>query len=278
MTVALGVDFETIKQTPAYRGLKKTPDLPSNMLDVTDRLLSLFNRYDISVTFFIVAELTNQHPDLIRRIADEGHEIASHTVSHISLSDCSAQTRKQEIQNSKVTLESTIGQDVMGLRAPTCRISRAAYRDLINAGYRYSSSVMPTIPIPGFYEADHLFDTPTQITTSDGVIIELPLSVSARLSLPISGAWVRMLGRSYFQRNIQRLTERNLPIITYCHPWEFINLWDTPLPFRNRIRTGEWLYETYERLLQQDFDHCTVSELTDRVEMKDSYLQTHDEK
>lgn len=250
MTIVLGIDFESLAQTPAYRDSNST--LRVDLEPPTKRLLDLFGAHDVTATFFVVSDLLEDYPDLLARVADEGHEIASHTQSHESLPELDDSAQERQIAGSKRRLESALGVDVRGVRAPTCRIDDRAYRTIAAAGYEYSSSVMPSVPIPGFYSNEYPFSKPTAVETPAGTVREFPLATHPLLSLPVSGAWIRLLGRRYALGGLRSLVEADVPVFTYSHPWEFVSISDSALPFRLRVRTGPWLFETYERLLDLD--------------------------
>lgn len=271
MVVALGIDFEDITHTPAYRGLQNPGDTSSDLVKDTNTLLELFERRDVSATFFVVADIADTYPNLIQRVAEAGHEIASHTVSHCSLVSVGHETVVEELRRSKAILEDLIGDQVAGFRAPTCQIDDDVYRALTTEGYGYSSSVLPSIPIPGFYTTDYTFSDATTIETSTGELTEIPLSVHPFIRLPLSGAWMRLLGRTYTVRGMRSALDAGQDVVTYSHPWEFESLWGTPLPFRNRFRTGSWLTETYERILNLDAEFCTVGELVERRNPEQTY-------
>lgn len=271
MTIALGIDFEKITHTPAYRSLTGQQELECSIIDVSERLLSLFSQYDVTATFFIVSEIIEEHSELIHQITESGHEVASHTLSHQSLTDIPYEAKASEIKSSKEQIEAISGETVSGFRAPTCRIDDDVYELLMKAEYEYSSTIMPGVPIPGFYSNEYGFDHMTEVNGDENTITEVPLSVGRRLNLPISGAWIRLLGRHYFYRNVKSLVEAGIPVVTYSHPWEFTDLRNSPLPFRCRIRTGEWLFETYERLLQVDAEFTTVSDIVSQRTPKNSY-------
>lgn len=272
MAVALGIDYEDIVHTPAYRNLDDSTDTTIDLQQVTEHLLELFNNAGVSVTFFIVADLAQSHPNLIRQIAAAGHEIASHTVSHCSLTDIDRPTTTDELHRSKAILEDIADMQVAGFRAPTCRINDSAYETLIEEGYCYSSSVMPSLPVPGFYSAEYRFRNRTEIVSPIGSLTEFPLSVHPRIHLPLSGAWMRLLGRNYTLHGMRSTLDTGQHLLTYSHPWEFQSLWETPLPFRNRVRTGSWLAETYRHILQLDAEFCTVGELLDCTSTESRYV------
>lgn len=271
MAIAIGIDFEHIRHTPAYRSLNNPPSIPINIPGVTNDILELLSEYDVTATFFVVSELAIEYPQVVRQIAAEGHEVASHTVTHRSLTNGTMGVLQSEIAESKSQLESITRQAVNGFRAPTCQINDRAYEELIESGYEYSSSVMPSIPIPGFYSNVYDFAEPVVVSSENGQIMELPLSVNPFLKVPMSGAWVRLLGKAYTNKSIQQLLNRDLNVIAYSHPWEFVPLQKTPLPFRNRVRTGEWFSDTFEQLLQFDAEYCRVSDLATQSDFIHSY-------
>jgi len=272
MVVALGIDFEDITHTPAYRSLDDPGDTSVDLHRNTNVLLELFDRHDVSATFFVVADIADTHQGLVERIAAAGHEIASHTVSHCSLTKAKADTVVDELRHSKAILENQTGTNVEGFRAPTCQIDHGVYRALVEEGYEYSSSVMPPLPIPGFYSNEYTFFELTSVTTQRGELIEVPLSVHPLVRFPLSGAWMRLLGRRYTLQGMRSALHTGRNIVTYSHPWEFESLWDSPLPFRNRVRTGSWLTETYEGILELDAEFCTVGELIERTPPTQTYL------
>lgn len=272
MPVVLGVDFEAISQTPAHRSSDST--LGVDLEPPTDRLLDLFDAHGVSATFFVVSELLGEYEELLGRVVDAGHEIASHTRTHASLTALDGTEQTDEISGSKTDLEATLGVDVPGFRAPTCQIDDRAYRTIAAAGYDYSSSVMPGVPIPGFYSTDYAFDGPTTVETPGGSIQEFPLATHPTLRLPLSGAWIRLLGRRYVLGGIESLIEQGVPVFTYSHPWEFVQISDGQLPFRLRVRTGEWLVETYERLLERDAEFCTAGAFSERSQPTPTYHTT----
>lgn len=264
MPIALGIDFEHIAHTPAYRSLDDPAGVDVDLASVTTDLLDLFDAHDVTATFFIVSELAESHPDIIRAIDRRGHEIASHTKRHRSLIELETDELESAISSSKTDLESVVEQPVRGFRAPTCQIDSRAYRCLTDAGYEYSSSVMPSVPIPGFYESDSGLRSPANLDVDGGSIYEFPVAVAPGVRLPVSGAWIRLLGRRYTLAAVRRLSKTGV-VCTYSHPWEFRSI-PRPLPFRCRYRTGNWMWETFDQLLDLDREFVTYSTLCENFE------------
>ena len=278
MPIALGIDFEALTQTPAYRALGESPAIDVPIESITHRLLDLFASHDVTATFFVVSTFAEQHPALVRAINEAGHEIGSHSATHPTLTSVSSETLHAEIRDSKRTIQDLLDGAVSGFRAPTCQINDDVYTALASAGYTYSSSVMPSVSIPGFYADQYDFSGPTAVTTPQGDIVELPLAVCPVVRVPVSGAWIRLLGRRYTLQTLTWLLDRDRPILTYSHPWEFAPLQDTQLPLRNRVRTGDWLFDTYSKILQLDVEFCTVSTLIEGDSIKHSYVLDTPEK
>ena len=111
----------------------------------TMRLLEVLGENQASGTFFILGWVAERHPDLIRRIADAGHEIASHGYGHELLYNLTESEFRADVERSKKLLEDTTGQQVVGYRAPSFSITDWAVSVLQEMGFEYDSSVFPTV-------------------------------------------------------------------------------------------------------------------------------------
>lgn len=258
MSLCLGIDLERFAHTPAYRRHEDPPEVELDIEAVVARLLTLLERSGATATFFVVSEIAVDNPALVERIDEAGHEVASHTHSHRLLTSISKAEKRTEIVDSKEILESVIGGPVRGFRAPACEIDDDCYELLARAGYDYSSSVVPGVPIPGFYDSETDVERPSVVTTDAGRIAELPVAVAPVVQLPVSGAWMRLLGRRYTRAVLKRLARTRFTA-TYSHPWEFVEI-PSEYPLYTHFRTGEWLWETYDSLLSLDCAFETVSE------------------
>ncbi len=83
------------------------------------RLVDFLEEQGRDATFFIVGELAERYPELIRRIGDAGFEIASHSHSHLKMDPANRRACEQDITRSKHVLEDLSGQAVTGYRSPT---------------------------------------------------------------------------------------------------------------------------------------------------------------
>ncbi len=121
--------------------------------DPTDRVheslslvLRLLRAHDVRATFFVVGELAAEYPELVARLADEGHEIGSHGHTHTPLFDLDREAFEREIDRSVAAIEDAIGQRPLGFRAPNFSVGPDtdwAIDVLRERGFDYDSSVFP---------------------------------------------------------------------------------------------------------------------------------------
>lgn len=263
MTIALTIDFEKLSHAKAYRQLGNDPSLELDLVSIVERLLDLLERTNNRVTFYVVADLVDSHAELIRRIHAAGHEIGSHTYSHKLLPGLSEKELKNEIVESKRILESVIDEQIQGFRAPELNHTHDSLRILCSAGYQYDSSAINTIPIPGFYASwDELeTDDPQRLKYYFGSVNEVPLSVNPYCRLPVSGAWIRLLGRRYTDWTLRSLERRNHVPVFYLHPRAFQSISRASgLPRRIYHHSGEWSFDLVESILER-YDSIPVREL-----------------
>jgi polysaccharide deacetylase family protein (PEP-CTERM system associated) len=188
-------------------------------------LLDLFDEKNIKATFFVLGWVAERERELIKRIADLGHEVACHGYKHDLIYN---QTRKkftEETFKSKQILEDITGKAVNGYRAASYSITSKslwAIDVLYEAGFTYDSSIFPIVHdrygIPNAKTIPHKY-----ITESGSEIVEFPLSTVGigNKRLPISGGgYFRIFPFWLTQKGLQRVNKNRNPFIFYMHPWE----------------------------------------------------------
>jgi len=226
---------------------------PSRVERNVDLLLDLFSRLNQRTTFFILGHVAQRHPAMVRRIAGEGHEIASHGTMHDRLHRLTPDTFREDLLASKHLLEDQTGRKVIGYRAPTFSIvPRTAWAIdvLAAAGFEYDASIFPVrhkwygVPSapdrpfivrgPGGAE---LLEVPP-LTWSPGGLLK-PLAKARGGKLPVAGGgYFRLLPLWFMKRGLQQADEQGRPAILYFHPWEFDpDMPRLPLSFTGRLRT-----------------------------------------
>lgn len=228
-------------------------DWPSRVERNTDLLLETFHRQNQRGTFFILGHVAKRHPDLVKRIADAGHEIASHGTNHDRLHRLDAESFREDLLESKHLLEDQTGQPVIGYRAPTFSVvpqTAWAIDVLAEAGFQYDASVfpvkhqwygVPTAPDRPFFiqgpSGNKLLEIPP-LTWSPGGVLK-PMAKSRGGKLPVAGGgYFRLLPLWFMKRGLKQAAEQNRPSILYFHPWEFDpDMPRMPLSFTGRLRT-----------------------------------------
>jgi polysaccharide deacetylase family protein (PEP-CTERM system associated) len=187
-----------------------------------DRVLELLDGHGARGTFFTLGWIAERFPQLVRRIADAGHEVASHGYGHQRASDLTPAAFSADIRLAKAILEDIIGKGVTGYRAPSFSISQSnlwAHDCIADAGYRYSSSVYPV-------KHDHygIPDAPRFPWRLDNGLVEVPITTLNMLgrNWPAGGGgFFRLLPYAVSRWQIARVNaDDKRPAIFYFHPWE----------------------------------------------------------
>jgi polysaccharide deacetylase family protein (PEP-CTERM system associated) len=188
-----------------------------------DLILERLAEAEAKATFFTLGWVARQYPEVVRRIADAGHEIASHGMQHVRVWQQNREEFGEDAGAAKRLLEDTTGVPVVGYRAASWSIdgrSPWAHEILAEAGYRYSSSIYPI-------SHDH-FGVPDAPTVphyvAGGGLLEIPASVVRLMgrNVPASGGgYFRLYPLRFSTWLIDRLqAQGDTPYIFYFHPWE----------------------------------------------------------
>src|SRR3954454_6893631 len=149
MKNALSVDVEDWFQVGAFETVISRDSWESRERRVernTDAVLALFDEAGVKATFFTLGWVAARHPALIRRIAEAGHEIASHGWDHKRVFTLSPEAFRADLRRTRQAIEDACGKTVTGYRAPSFSIDARtpwAHVTLAEEGYAYSSSVAP---------------------------------------------------------------------------------------------------------------------------------------
>jgi peptidoglycan/xylan/chitin deacetylase (PgdA/CDA1 family) len=85
----------------------------------TPKLLALLRERNIKATWFVVGEMARAHPELIRQILAEGHEIGNHTMTHpLNITRLSDDRIRQEVGETAAILENAAGYHSRLFRPP----------------------------------------------------------------------------------------------------------------------------------------------------------------
>jgi polysaccharide deacetylase family protein (PEP-CTERM system associated) len=192
----------------------------------TEVILKLCAEKNIRGTFFILGWIAEKSPQLVKRIAAAGHEIACHGYSHQLIYRQTQEVFRQETFRAKRFLEDTIGKAVTGYRAASFSITRDslwALDTLIDAGFEYDSSVFPIhhdrYGIPGASPEPGRIVAPSKRT-----LVEFPMSAAKffGVQVPVSGGgYFRILPYWVTRAGLKQINEQaGRPFTFYLHPWE----------------------------------------------------------
>lgn len=206
-----------------------------------EQILRLLDEHQASATFFVLGWVARHDPALVRRIAEAGHEVASHGMSHAMVARLGPDAFRAEVDESRALLQDLSGQPVRGYRAPTFSITRAtawALDVLAECGFEYDSSVFPVR-----HDRYGVPDAPTSVHRAvgpgGGRILEIP-PVTLRLlghNLPVGGGgYLRLLPVRVLGCCLATLGARGLPGMVYVHPWEL----DPEQPHLPMGRLARW--------------------------------------
>ena len=196
------------------------------------RFAELFDRHGIKATFFVVGRDLDEDRTGRRLLADlaaAGHELANHSYAHLyDLTRLPPARQSEEIDRAHTAIAACAGAAPVGFRAPGYETSAALIDLLCARGYAYDSSTFPSVP---YYRAKaavmgslrlrgrksgSILARPSVLTAprtpyrpaaghayraGDRPILELPMTVSPRLRLPVIGTWL-VAGPEWLRRHL----------------------------------------------------------------------------
>jgi polysaccharide deacetylase family protein (PEP-CTERM system associated) len=200
--------------------------LPSRVVDETERLLDVLAEHGASGTFFTLGIVARRHARLVRAIVARGHALASHGWDHTPIDGLGPAGFRADVRSAKHALEQASGYAVSGYRAPNYSIrpdTAWAFTILCEEGYAYDSSVYPIAHDRyGFPSAPR---HPHLISMADGDgLWEVPVGTTrlGGTNLPIGGGYFRLVPEALLSGAITSVNRRERqPVVFYIHPWEF---------------------------------------------------------
>ena len=193
-----------------------------------DRYLQIFSDNSVKATFFVLGFVVEQHPEMVKKIAREGHEIASHGYGHQLVYKQTPSEFREDVYKSKVLLEDCVGQDVIGYRAPSWSITEKSLWGLDvleELGFKYNSAIFPTknflygIPYAPrtIHQASVYGKKSLKIVTAPPGTMQI-----GNINIPFSGgAYFRLLPEKIIEYFTDYVNEKEKSsVIFYLHPRE----------------------------------------------------------
>ena len=251
ITNAFTIDVEDYFQVSAFSSYIDRSDWDFHECRIENNINTILNMLELSgtkATFFTLGWIAERYPQLVKRIVQDGHELASHGYGHQRAFELSEREFLSDVQVSKKILEDISGVQVKGYRAPSFSISKNnlwAFDCLLDSAYKYSSSVYPT-------NHDHygMPESPRFAYSVRNGLIEIPVT-TLRLfgkNFPSSGGgYFRLLPYFLSKLMIDKVlsTDRQ-PAIFYFHPWEIDT--NQPVIFGIDIKTRFRHYVNIKRM------------------------------
>lgn len=196
-----------------------------------NRILSMLDEFGVKLTFFVVGEIAEDHPELIEKIYTAGHEISFHGFNHRLLWRQDANSFRSEVKRFTSLIKTITGEKCLGFRAPSCSVDNRsiwALDVLEEFGYLYDSSIVPMkTPLYGVLSAPIFPYHPSRndVTKEEQTrkIIEFPLLVYpvGKLRIPAAGGFfLRLSPLSFIKTAIRRMNSHGKPAVLFFHPWE----------------------------------------------------------
>lgn len=254
---------------PAFDGkVEKWGILPSQVEVETDWILSFLEKNEVKATFFCLGWVAEKKPQLIKRIADNGHEVAAHSYLHRKVGELTEKEFYGDASRSIKILEDITGNKITAFRAPGFSFNnntKWAFEILSQLGISEDSSLKS-----GFHFGNKTIpDKPFIIEGAGFSIKEFPTRTH-----PIFGKKLIYSGSGYFRLlPYQFVKNRFLASeyeMSYFHPRDFDSLIHTfynghpILQLRYRLGTNSSKKKLSQ--LVQDFQFITLEEANKLVE------------
>jgi len=255
----LTIDVEDWYQTQSYRSKIKVSDwdILESRLDITLEILEILRQHKAKATFFILAYNAKRHPDIVRLIAEEGHELGVHGYYHNPVYLQTPLQFQNEVGYSKKLIEDLCQTKVIGFRAPNWSITLSclwALDILRELGFYYDSSMSESIFKKTRNKIPH-------------ELLEIPRSSFRFMGIPIpfaGGGSLRAYPYFATRKLMQQKNKKGHKVVVYIHPWECDrNPPQAGLAFSKRLMKDFNLGSTKEKLgfLLKDFEFNSIRNL-----------------
>jgi len=206
----------------ANYSLIKNKNRKSRIVQSTNILLQLLKKTKNKATFFVLGEVAEKNPNLIRKIARDGHEIASHGYNHDLVYMKSKEDFEKDLTKSIEIIETIIHKKVLGYRAPSWSVDKKRtpwFWDVLTCrGLKYSSSLFP---FKTFLYGDNL--APRFPFKVNQKILEIPPSTLELFGkrVPFAGGfYFRLFPLCFIKWATNKINETKNPVVFYLHPRE----------------------------------------------------------
>ena len=249
MKNVISVDIEQWFHRFALRGYVEDISVYSStkhVIEATQKILEIFNKYDKTTTFFILGEVAELIPELVKEIAEKGHEVAFHGYSHAGLHELGRKRFEEEVEKGVNLLYQITQRKVRGFRAPDFSLNNKtiwALSALNDKGFKYDSSLFPTMtPQYGVHTGicHPYFPSLLDLTEEDPNqnLIEFPMLIRrvGFFKIPVAGGfYLRLFGPRFILEGIRNMNKHGYPAMCYVHPWEIYGFPKIDMPIHKKL-------------------------------------------
>ncbi len=243
--------------------LDNTNSVSNRVYDNTLLLLDILEEHKHKATFFTLGNVARKHPELIRRIADAGHEVASHGYNHDAIFKLTPKQVMEDVTNSVKSLEDASGAKVIGFRAPNFSIREYLFEwyceALAENGLKYDSSLFPMKVIKYGIEKKYSLKIFNEYGINEHYLSYMKIG---KHKFPFFGGdYFRLLPYSVTKHLSSKLNEERA--VFYMHPYEVDTgelavvkelYGDIPLKWRLSQFVGRGSVETKLHKLMTDYE------------------------
>ncbi|MFN7920580.1 MAG: polysaccharide deacetylase family protein [Bryobacteraceae bacterium] len=236
------------------RGDERWASFPSYLPVVVPRILDFLDRRRLKITFFVVGQdaVIEENKAALASIAKAGHEIGNHSFHHEPWLHLYSPTRiRGELSRAHLAIRAATGAKPVGFRGPGYSYSDETLKALVEMGYDYDASSLPTFlgPLARAYyfftsglpaaerkKRDLLFGgwrngllplKPYQ--HGDGALLEIPVTTMPGLRTPIHPSyvlyvseWSSALAMTYFRAGMRACRAAGVAPSVLLHPLDFL--------------------------------------------------------
>lgn len=215
-------------------------------------ILDILKEFNIQATFFCTVVFAQNASEVIHRIIDEGHELASHGWRHSKFDI-------QDLSKTKEYFETKFKIEIFGFRM--AKMMSIAPSEVRESGYSYNSSINPTY-IPGRYNYFRM----KRVVNREAEMWQVPTSVSPLVRFPLFWLSFHNLPFFLYQKLSLYTLSKDKYLHLYFHPWEFMDLTkpEYGLPKYISRNSGTKMSKRFETLIkylkQQNLEFYTIKE------------------
>lgn len=306
MIASISLDLDNKWSYLKSHGDEAWQEYPSFLDTVVPRTLDVLQALDLRITFFVVGQdaVFEQNRQVLRSIADAGHEIGNHSFHHEPWLHLYSEAELiDEFVRSEAAILDFTGQQTIGFRGPGFSYSPETLAILSQRNYAYDASTFPTYlgPLARAYYFMHssldreqraqrkqLFGAfsngflplkPYRHRGTAAPLIEIPVTTLPLLKLPIHFSYImylatfsRLAAVTYFCAAMRFCKLNRIAPSLLLHPLDFLGKDDEEdlafFPGMNAMANFKLsLAEQLLRWMTKQFDCVTMLEHADAVDL-----------